>query len=227
MRLVPSNGSASLGGLGPSLGAAASLLAAGVTLSLLVASLFGVRLLPSLSDRGEAGSVRLSPAATPAARVAVREPEDRPRAAAVVRVESVATASPRRAARRERPGTVTAPRSRVAPRTNVPAPVATQAPAATRRAESAPAAVATPAPETKRPAPEPTAPPAATPVPTTAPPAGPVEKTVETVRETVKPVLTVVPPPVASPVQAVLDQVQATGRTVDETLRGLGLQHKP
>ena len=38
-----------------------------------------------------------------------------------------------------------------------------------------------------------------------------------------KPVLTVVPPPVASPVQGVLDQVQATGRTVDETLEGLRL----
>ena len=36
-----------LGGLGPSVGAAASLLAAGALLSLLVASLFGVRVLAS------------------------------------------------------------------------------------------------------------------------------------------------------------------------------------
>ena len=51
MRLVPR-----LGGLGPSVGAGASLLAAGVTLSLLVASLFGAQVWPSSPDHGEGGS---------------------------------------------------------------------------------------------------------------------------------------------------------------------------
>src|SRR5690349_15110996 len=98
-----------LGGLGPSVGAAASLLAAGVAISLLVASLFGVRVWPSPSDHGDAGSVQLAPTAVPAVAVADREPEPaRPRVAAarpVATATATATAGKtrvgaRRAARR-------------------------------------------------------------------------------------------------------------------------------
>src|SRR4051794_18281664 len=101
MRFMRSSGRVRLGGLGPSIGAAASLLAAGVTLSLLVASLFGVRVWTSPSDRGEAGSVRLPAVeAAPAVAVAIRAPVQRPRAAAPVR--EVRRSAPARAARRPR-----------------------------------------------------------------------------------------------------------------------------
>ena len=55
----------------------------------------------------------------------------------------------------------------------------------------------------------------------------PVEKTVSSVRQVVAPVTTVLPPPVATPVDAVLNTVQDTAKTVDQTLDGLGLKHKP
>jgi hypothetical protein len=53
-----------------------------------------------------------------------------------------------------------------------------------------------------------------------------VEKTVAAVREVVDPVVAALPSPVASPVAGVLDQVQRTAGTVDQTLNGV-LKHKP
>src|SRR3954451_14995 len=79
MRLVPSSESGQavrLGGVVPSLGAAASLAAAAVALSLLIASVFGARVWPGgPSDGPGSGSLRL-PAGSGPARVGV------PRAAA-------------------------------------------------------------------------------------------------------------------------------------------------
>ncbi len=242
MRLVPSSDGPviRLGGLGPSVGAAVSLLAAGVLLSVLAASLFGVRVWPGPSDRGQVPSLRLPAAATPAParRVAVSAPEaeatvtSRPR-----RTDSRRTVAPR--SRRsvgggrelEAPSARVAPRigsrpvtepTAVAPRTSktvdpatgsAPGPAATTAPG--------PAATAAPAPPTT---------PVVTPAPTAAAPSatpGAVERTVSAARQVVAPVTTVLPPPVATPVDAVLNTVQETAKTVDQTLGGLGLQHKP
>jgi hypothetical protein len=218
-------------GLVPSVGAAASLVAAGAALSLLVASVFGVRVWPSGSDPAESGSVRHAPTVVPAVRIANREPEQaRPRVAERAGRAPARTAERRRNADRsprKRSVAVPAPRARIAPRTrtrpSAPAPAGT----APRSEPDAPAAaVSPPVPEVRHettPQPVATQPPAVTPAPTAAATQGPVEKTVATVRETVvDPVVNALPTPVASPVTGVLDQVQRTAATVD----GL-LKHEP
>src|SRR5215207_1385867 len=75
MRLVPSSRSEQavrLGGLGPSLGAAASLVASGVALSLLIATLFGAPVWPGASDGDHGDALNLP--APPVSHVAVPEP---------------------------------------------------------------------------------------------------------------------------------------------------------
>src|SRR4051794_11385538 len=147
MRLVPTSGSGQLSGLAPSVGAAASLLAAGVTLSLLVASLLGVRVWSSPSDRGEAGSVRLPSTPARTAPAVVRAPEDRPRTAGVRphQASTPAAAAPRRSAPRKRERSLPAPRVQVAPRTSAPPPIARSAPPPGARSESSAPAAAAPA----------------------------------------------------------------------------------
>ena len=213
-----------LGGLGPSLGAAASLVAAGVALALLVAGLLGAPVWPGASDaQGE----ELTLAAPPVSDVAVPEPVggtdfvDRARRGARARdarppAHAVAPhgAAPARAAacgsragdahdagRAEHAGG-----ERVAPRraTAAGGPTAVAAAAARRPRRSRNR-------RRRRLSPE------------------PVEQTVSAVREAAAPVTDALPAPVATVVDQVLDTVQQTAATVDQTLdpvTGL-LQRKP
>jgi hypothetical protein len=224
MRLTPSgsgNG-VRLGGLGPSLGAAASLLAAGIVLSVLIAALLGASVWPDAPGRAEADTVTL-PAAQPP-RAAAPVPDDRAGGSSPVTGTPAPAATAARPDRpRPRARTRPAPR-RTAPRPTAPAPPAAT-PAPVSAADPAPAATAT-APQAdtdraERPRPTPTPirgggggngePPPQQP--------GAVEQTVTVVREAAKPVTTALPAPVQEPVEQVLDSVQETAAGLDQTLK--------
>ena len=220
-----------LGGLGPSLGAAASLVAAGVVLVLVVAGLLGAPVWPGASDaQGE----ELTLATPPVSDVAVPEPVG---GTDFAPERSAVAAEPTRASgeRPRRPSRRTAPRRRT-PRPATPAPATPTSPAA----PSAPTTSEAPRESTgggggragggedggggggsaPTPKPEPTAAPAQP---------GPVQQTVSAVREVAAPVTEALPAPVATVVNEVLDTVEQTAATVDQTLdpvTGL-LQRKP
>src|SRR5262245_12862887 len=106
------------GGLWPSMGAGASLVAAGVVVQLLVAGVFGARVWPDPPGAGEHGSVTLPAADTPPGKaVAARPSESPPRMAAAT---AAAPATERRTTRTRSPR-----RRERATRVANPAPVRT------------------------------------------------------------------------------------------------------
>ena len=198
MRLVPSSGQAvRLGGLGPSLGAGVSLLAAGVTLSLFVASLFGVRVWSSPSDRGGTESLPLP--AVPEGRGAAPEAEDRPgwgvgdRGAPALGAAGGRPGGAAAATRRVRRGAAPYGQDAAArqyargqPAGREPARCERSGPGAgTGGDRHGPRQAPRIRPGAARATPAPTAPPAAD--------AGPVEKTVAAVRRVAEPVATSLP----------------------------------
>ena len=223
-----------LGGIGPSLGAAASLVAAGVVIALVVAGLLGAPVWPGASD---AQGDELTLPAPPVAKVAVPEPAG---GADFAEVRSEATPA-RSTAADDRPRARTRRRGeprRGAPRKAAPAPAApdtASTPATSGSSESSAGgggssgggnsgggggSTPTPAP-TSTPAPAPAQP-------------GAVQQTVAAVREVAEPVTDALPAPVATVVEQVLDTVEQTAATVDQTLKpvtdvtdALGLKRKP
>jgi hypothetical protein len=197
------------GGIGPSAGAAASLVGAAIALSLLGAALLGARFWPG-GPGSDSGRLTL-----PAAPSAAHRATSAHRVARRVVVLPAAASTPARHAarphRRAHHPHTPAPVRRSAP----PAVSARPAPAAPAPAASAPApaAASSPARDTSPAA-------APTPAPTSSPVAthGAVQQTVATVRHAAAPVADALPPAVQPAVQAAGDALQQTAATVDQAL---------
>jgi hypothetical protein len=200
-----------LAGLGPSAGAAVSLVGAGIALWILAASLLGVPVWPG-GPGGDSGTLHLP--ANPASAPHVRPAEPVTPRGSTTAVPAAA-AVPRPVAQPQHRRAAAPHRTAHGPAKGVPRTATGPAPPAPAPGPSASARTSTPSGGgggstgggSENPLPAATR--------------GAAERTVGTVRQTVAPVTNVLPAPVQTPVAAAGDAVQQTAGTVDQAVDGV------